>query len=412
VSTPTLSAPTVVDIGHNSVRPQVTLTYGVDWVLATGDEEWGLVDAASLESSGVGWSGTAPGGATYREVINAWGGSIVATDGIYVGATWTPGIFLIHFGGGHTDYGGNEVYAYGPLLAPAASRQWYRMIDPTIPAPQNVNVDGSGNPVSGHTYGSLQYVSDGTRKWMVRFGPLARYSDAGGGGNVQVLDFDVASPSSNLAWAVKAAITGFTAAACAETAYSPTQGLVWGHAFGGNNISTYEPSTDTFAAAGFKSPGFAGGNPIMAIDDTLGILAVYWTDGSGDGHLNFYRTNNGLSNDYYAPSLTGSLPTGVSNSGTIIHDAAGGFFVIWANEGKKIYRVTPPVGGAGPYQGGDPWVVTNYTPSGGETPDTLIVSPANGIQSRMRYVEKDGLRFYTLVVNDDSPVIAYKPTQL
>ncbi|MBK6697066.1 MAG: hypothetical protein IPG50_33500 [Myxococcales bacterium] len=60
---------------------------------------------------------------------------------------------LIVWGGGHRDYGGNELYAFD-LNALA----WSRLTDPTPTPPDNVPYAAPGIPSSSHTYNSVQYV--------------------------------------------------------------------------------------------------------------------------------------------------------------------------------------------------------------------------------------------------------------
>ena len=62
---------------------------------------------------------------------------------------------LLAFGGGHNDYGGNEVYAFS-----LSTLSWTRVTDPTVfprrsPAFQN----NDGTPISRHTYSGIDYIS-------------------------------------------------------------------------------------------------------------------------------------------------------------------------------------------------------------------------------------------------------------
>jgi hypothetical protein len=63
---------------------------------------------------------------------------------------------LLVFGGGHNDYGGNEVYAFSLL-----DLRWQRLTDPTAfpnRYPEIKNHDGT--PISRHTYGGLVYLRE------------------------------------------------------------------------------------------------------------------------------------------------------------------------------------------------------------------------------------------------------------
>lgn len=84
---------------------------------------------------------------------------------------WNSGAFdtkrnrLLITGGGHNDYGGNEVYAFS-----IETLQWQRIWGPSpnIPAPQGPcsATYSDGNPVSRHTYDGLEYIPQLDALWM------------------------------------------------------------------------------------------------------------------------------------------------------------------------------------------------------------------------------------------------------
>lgn len=86
------------------------------------------------------WGGIGPEG-----VIRAWGGAAYDTK---------RNVFVFN-GGGHADYGGNEVYAF--FLEQMA---WRRLTEPSsmkkLESGQFVTTDGT--PVSAHTYDGLEYL--------------------------------------------------------------------------------------------------------------------------------------------------------------------------------------------------------------------------------------------------------------
>src|SRR6516225_3263064 len=55
-------------------------------------------------------------------IMNAWSGGVYDTDREQ----------LIIWGGGHSDYSGNEVYSFGPLTS--ATPTWQRLTDPSEPS--------------------------------------------------------------------------------------------------------------------------------------------------------------------------------------------------------------------------------------------------------------------------------------
>lgn len=79
-----------------------------------------------------------------RTLVTAWGGAAVDTKRNR----------LILFGGGHSDYDGNELYAYDLSL-----KQILRLNEPT-PLPSGASGIGTyadGRPASRHTYGGMTY---------------------------------------------------------------------------------------------------------------------------------------------------------------------------------------------------------------------------------------------------------------
>jgi len=125
--------------------------------------------------------------------VSAWGG----------GALRQVSAHLILHGGGHGDYGGNEIYALG--LADDAPR-WQRIWGPTPNAQITPQTDryADGNPPSVHTYfylqydrfadrlmsvGSGQYITSGVNRlvhswnWMARdWNPQSAHPAIPGGG--------------------------------------------------------------------------------------------------------------------------------------------------------------------------------------------------------------------------------------
>ena len=64
---------------------------------------------------------------------------------------------LIVWGGGHNDYGGNEIYAFD-----LATLQWKRLNDPSAPNPCEEST-ADHKPSARHTYGGLAYLADDDR---------------------------------------------------------------------------------------------------------------------------------------------------------------------------------------------------------------------------------------------------------
>ena len=381
VGTKTISFTNNGGLANPSNLSYVVTTYG-DTYLDTSVGTWGKFTASSLDSSGVMQTGG-------HNVIAAWGDAVVNTSGVYDGATFVSGSHLILWGGGHADYSGNEVYAYGPIGQ--SSRVWRRLRDKTSPAPEDVNEDGSGNPVSRHTYKSLTYIG-ATRNMMMATGGLARYRDSGSVTLSHTFQFNTASPNTNQPWTTRAAPTE----AAIVSAYDSTTDKVWSCRTTSGNIQVYDCAANSYSDAYSKSPGF-GTNAASAIDESRGLWGIYGTSG-----FQFYRLNAGTGNDYYTPSTTGTAPTG---QGGIVWDEVDDRFVIWNGNGKQVFFLTPP--STSPYQGGNAWVWSSETAGTGETPTSQV---SNGTFGRFALVNEAGKRMYVLqnVYTDD--VYLYRPT--
>ncbi len=153
------------------------------WLTNATVDQWGHWAGTGLTSStGVIWTGTSPGGfGTTTQLIIAWGDAWVNTNGINIGGTFHAGRSIGLFGGGHTNYWGNEVinlWDFENDIKP----QWVRTIDPSVPGVSNVARGGSGQRVSRHTYKSL--LHDTTANKMMAMGCSGRANDGFDNGGI------------------------------------------------------------------------------------------------------------------------------------------------------------------------------------------------------------------------------------
>ena len=154
---------------------------------------------------GCAWSGSTG----QMSVIDAWSG----------GAFDTKRDRLIIWGGGHTNYGGNEVYVFDlPTL------KWLRLTDPapdvsgTVGMSEYPPYNGLIEPRSRHTYNYIQYVPSIDR--FCSFGYSAPYLDGGPGGNqMHAFNFDLNK------WERKVSSRGY--GLNAMSAYDPVTGHGW-----------------------------------------------------------------------------------------------------------------------------------------------------------------------------------------
>ncbi|MHC4730491.1 MAG: kelch repeat-containing protein, partial [Planctomycetota bacterium] len=164
-------------------------------------------------------------------VIGAWSG----------GALDTKRDRLIVWGGGHTDYSGNEIYVFD-----LATLKWSRITDPSpFPPGESTNPNDEvqhpdGSPISRHTDNYIAYIPD----------PVARFFVGGGSGlwqsgqfeddNTYLFDFDT------LQWETKSRCpVAFGGAFCAVAA----DGRVWQHgAVSVQGLAVYDATTDKWTS--------------------------------------------------------------------------------------------------------------------------------------------------------------------
>lgn len=365
-----------------------------DWYTAANVNEWVALPGSTLTTSGVGWSGTNPGGTGgYSTVVTAWSGGVLNTVGCYYGGAFHAGTFMVLFGGGHGDYAGNELYAYGPLEDDSPA--WHRLTDPTIPAPNNVSRLG-GYPVSRHTYDTLFYLP--TLNKMLCMGVASNYS-AGNTFNVGDLFDFAADPGSVNPWTTNdTSFPAFNGGGVGVYdlvgGYNPTTGKAWGIGKGNSQmLGVFDASSETWLGYSKNNPN-ATSRSKGAVDATHNILVFMGLSG-----VVYAQDLASPTSSIYAPTCTGTSPGAGDN--VLEWDSVAGRFVAWDRTGKTLYFLTP---GANPASGGDSWTWASTTPAGGATP---AAAHANGTYGRFR-VNNGTLRGVVLMPLHNQPICFYK----
>ena len=94
---------------------------------------------------------------------------------------------LLVWGGGHSDYAGNEVYAFD-----LTTLAWQRLTDPSVADRARTPLYPDGQPRARHTYNYIEYVP--SRDRLVVFGASGPYPAGGGEFSRDLIEFD---PSTN-----------------------------------------------------------------------------------------------------------------------------------------------------------------------------------------------------------------------
>ena len=224
---------------------------------------WGNATLPTMQTTNICPSdSTIQGTSGCRAVVEAWGDSVYDTkrNRMYI------------WGGGHTDYYGNEIYAWD---LPNAS--FIRITTPTTnPSLSGAEAQSDGKPTSRHTYRDLQYLP-GTDEMFSNCGALAgNPSDPGKG--TWVFNF-----TTNVWTQLTSTLGHGTTPPCNFgydfTAYDSNNNVVW--VDDGNTLWYYTRSTNTYTQA--TSTGGMEGNDFdhkSAVVDTAN--KVLWVIGGTD----------------------------------------------------------------------------------------------------------------------------------
>jgi len=372
------------------------------WLGAVG--QWTAIPGSSFTGSAVGWAGTSPnaGGASgnYVEVIAAWSSAVLASDGVFRAGAYVSGPHLVPWGGGHNNYGGNELYAFGPFTSNAPS--WARLTDPTLPAPQAVARDANGRPPSRHTYDELQY-SSATKK-MFSIGCGAAFSNGNSINSGDTFDFTV-NPATTNPWKGIDSLVhaqGSVGYIKYKSAVDHVSGYIWGIGIGNSCwLTKLDPSTMTSAHYPIDNPN-DDAYTSAAIDPVHHIMV--WQGNSV--MLGCDLRNPGAGAKVFTISTTGSAP-GFNNILSLEWDDVKARFIGWNNNGKTLYFLTPS---SSPYAGGTAWSWSSVTPTTGDTPADVHLDAQDGrlIVGRARIVEGGSWRGYVVMPNETDPLCIFR----
>jgi hypothetical protein len=247
---------------------------------------------------------------------------------------------LILWGGGHTDYAGNEIYS---LQLDANPPALIRLNPPSPPNPTNGCVETllDGRPNSRHTYDALVYLPN-QDEMFVFGGSLDRCGFAGNSTWTLQLSSVLTSCAPNCAakWAkqspasVPAAVYGVT------TAYDNEHGLVWLN--DENNLWSYDPSAKQFTRRGNARSCYHG-TGVFDPEDQYFIQL----DGCAP-YLSFWKAATGSGVSQKNPALDSSCAGLVKanyngNSGYpgLAWDPIEKVVVGYANGGNVLYLLSP-----------------------------------------------------------------------
>lgn len=340
--------------------------------------QWKNLSSTTLTSlCPVTCSGSAPpsycAGISYdyqrcKYVVDAWGTAAVDTVHNRV----------IIWGGGHTDYSGNELYLLDLSGVPVLTR----INDPSI-FTLNVETNVDGTPTSRHPYGGLVYLPQANKMFMwgngIATAPIATKA-------TWLLDLsNVTYPVSPSAWTRGSDNLTFGESLCVlEPRLDGVEAVLCGN-FRDWSFDRYVPETDIWTRLADSIAYFPYQSSIAA-DTRRRKLWIAGTELFGPATSGVYTVDLTGSPTYVPVDVTGSL-TGCSamysaNYPGLDYDSDLDRIVGYPNTGNSVILLDPATG-----------ICSTVTNTGGPTKD----SSSTGTQGRWAYLPS--IRKHVAIVN-------------
>jgi chitodextrinase len=261
VTVPALPAPS--SNPASSLTSQISAIPSGTWAKITADNKATDIDPAKDPAINTRHPANAPwhGGSGYKGMFEAWNSGGLATN-------FGPCGSILHYGGGHNDYWGNQVTALNLCGGASGGPVWQRLSDPykeiiAWPATDGAYADGTPSPA--HTYDTLSF---GNNKLMV----FNAQSTNGPTHVPSAFVFDLA----NRTWTGPLTHLGNSHGA---SAWDSRRSLVWNmppYTSSGGKFSSFNPATQVFTNY-FKtnvSPFVSNVDSMMSYDPDNDKLVV------------------------------------------------------------------------------------------------------------------------------------------
>jgi hypothetical protein len=311
--------------------------------------------------------------------FNGWGYNFSSFCGGVVRA-WSGGIAdtkrnrLWFWGGGHTDYAGNELYYFD-----LTTLKVVRADDPAQPTQCNETMpDGSAN--ARHTYGGLVYIPTADRMFL--FGGGSYCSSGNSSSDTWTLDLSKVGSGSPNGWQRMDPTNG-SGTPCgdfnnSEAAYDPNTDLVFVNDLcGGSGLWSYNWNTNTYVQLNTGAANL-GLHTKVVIDPTRKLFLRF-----GDGTASKISIASGSS--YAVQNLTASGCSGLMNANSpgLAFDTVQNLVVGWPDFGGTIYLYNPDT---------DSCTTQTYSASApADSAHTGSASTTNGTFGRFQYFPSLGV---------------------
>lgn len=257
-----------------------------------------------------------------RAALHAWCG------GAFASGFGTHGA-VIHWGGGHADYHGNEVYAFD-----LQTRSWTRLNDPSPDcAPLSFVSQGilpDGTPHVPHNFYHALY-RPAANEFIHTY---RETTNAGGGGYYSMTQFNL----SNLTWNCDTGSSGISQHYADGSVYDGNRDVVWAIAGrSGNRVAKFDFRTGSWTSYAQLPGVYELNSPAYCpIKDCI----LFWSNNSSTARILDPSSPNSGS---VAMSATGSAPTSFSKD--MVHWSNNlGAFVYAKSKNSQLYTLTPPAG--------------------------------------------------------------------
>lgn len=268
------------------------------------------------------------------------------------------------FGGGHSDYYGNEV----PIFDVLGTEAWRLLTQPSNPPAINTGYASDGRPVSRHGYSNNVYA--GSVDQMVCMGAGGIANNGFSTTQIDLFQFG----ASGEPWSRGPNKVGGLSELFCCAAYNKVTGYVW--AFAGESSSAplnrYDPVAKTITTYGCQ---FGFYQYSVAAIDTKRNQMLFSYQGTG-----IYRVD--LNNPNNQPVLISTAGTGVSQSPQapgMVYDPVNDQFICW-NGGATLYTLSIPTNLTGTWQWGT-------IPLGAGSSVTPTQPPTDGCFGKFRYMD-------------------------
>ena len=260
-----------------------------------------------------------PGG-NVAKVVAAWSG----------GALDTKRERLLVWGGGHSNYAGNEVYAFD-----LREMRWSRLSDPSVANDDKAATYPDGQPRARHTYNYIEYVPAWDR--LVSFGGSGPWPRGGGEFTREISEFDFDEQTWTTGARPAVPAGGSMIAAIART--DPTTGDVYFVPGASAALMRFDPVTQQWH--GGWGRGYLTAHATAAIDPRRRLMVAVGK-GAKDGTSQIWLW------DLRQPSAPVKLLGRTSGDKVVEKAMAPGFayhppsgkFVAWIG-GTDVYTLDP-----------------------------------------------------------------------